>query len=410
MKTDDSYISIRTSWGPPPPKAPKKNAAELEIENIENEVRKKRRLENQQAGVEIEIKDRESQNVDPDIDNRDWEQLIKSHGEKLEKETVEKEGKIEKIEIEEQSWALYRECKDYLERNEKNWEKARIDRELEEKKRERLSIARAKQEQMREKVKIRQLEKEIEKGIEKLPTKDRNKIEADEERKREIEIKETRKNLWKWRNKEKKIEIRNKHVEKIEKVQKIEERLLVINNILKEMQEEKEKKRLKEREEQNKKVAEWRRKVREKDRKETEKKEKLELERKIANSWTMMSWVTKFIQDNIEKWSKDRESKVREANRELENWRKLKRLEKVKHLQAKWKVEQVEKENGTSKISPQKIETQWTEWRENEKEKNVENNENLKTSTIIEDVVPEQLKYNAQNLIKNKNKVNRHKI
>ena len=42
IKTDDSYISIRKSWGPPTTTAPKKNAAE--IENIEVESRKKMRI------------------------------------------------------------------------------------------------------------------------------------------------------------------------------------------------------------------------------------------------------------------------------------------------------------------------------------------------------------------------------
>ena len=36
--------------------------------------------------------------------------------------------RIEKSEIKEKSWALYKECKNFLEENEKNWEKARKDR------------------------------------------------------------------------------------------------------------------------------------------------------------------------------------------------------------------------------------------------------------------------------------------
>ena len=99
------------------------------------------------------------------------------------------------MEIKEKSWAFYKECKGFLEVNEKNWEKAKIERELEEKKRERLFIARVRQEKVREKVKLRTLEKEISEGLDKLPNEDRNRLESEDERKRKLEIIETKKNL-----------------------------------------------------------------------------------------------------------------------------------------------------------------------------------------------------------------------
>ena len=209
MKTDESYITIRSSWGPPTSTAPRKNVAE-ESEKIENN-NKKRRVEFEQISLKNvrRIEDRISQgpvmkDMELILDGRNWEDVIRSHAEKLERETIERENKIEKMEIKEKSWALYRECKGFLEKNEKSWEKARLDRELEEKKRERLSIARFKQDQVREKVKVRKLEKDIAERIEKLPPKEKIRLEMEEERKRKLEIVETKKNLWKWRNKGKK--------------------------------------------------------------------------------------------------------------------------------------------------------------------------------------------------------------
>ena len=343
LKTEESYISIRTTWGPPSAMGPpKKNAAE---EKYDEKDPKKRKLEENITLKNVRrIEDRSFQgslikDMEPLIDNRDWEQVLASHKERLEKETLEREKRIEKSEIKEKSWALYKECKNFLEENEKNWEKARKDRELDEKKKERLAIARTKQEKVREKVKLRKLEKEISDGMKKLPTKERNRIEIEEKRKRELEIKETRKNLWKWRGKANKLEKKNDKIDEIEKVNKMEEKLEVINKILKEIEDEKEQNRAKEREKQSKKTAEWRKKVREKDRKENERKEKLEKERKIANSWTMISWITKFIEDHEEEWNLQREKKIEAANKELEEWNKLKRLEKIKVLQAKWKKE-----------------------------------------------------------------------
>ena len=298
------------------------------------------------------------------IDNRDWDEVITSHREKLELETLERERRIKKMEIKEKSWALYKECKYFLEKNEKNWEKAKIDRELEEKKRERLSLARYKQDQVREKVKIRKLEKEISEGMAKLPMEEKVRLENEDERKRRLEIIETKKNLWRWRSKGKKLETKNEELEKLKKAQEMEERVRVINKILEEIREETERKKLKDMEEEKEKTAEWRKKVRAKDRKEAERKEKLELEKRIANHWAMINWVTDFIKENEEEWDLVRASKIEEANRELETWKKLKRLEKIKLLQNKWnrnngKTENIVKENVVE-------ETAWTVWRKKE--------------------------------------------
>ena len=64
-------------------------------------------------------------------EKRDWEKVLREHRERIENETKEREKKIEKKEIKEKSWELYIECKGFLEANEKNWEKHRIEREQE---------------------------------------------------------------------------------------------------------------------------------------------------------------------------------------------------------------------------------------------------------------------------------------
>ena len=115
----------------------------------------------------------------------------------------ERERKIEKKEIKEKSWELYIECKGFLESNEKNWEKHRLEREQELKRKERLQVARYKQEKMKEKARERKLEKEISEGLNKLPEKERNNIAIEEEKKRKVDLAETRKNSWKLRTKRK---------------------------------------------------------------------------------------------------------------------------------------------------------------------------------------------------------------
>ena len=141
---------------------------------------------------------------------------------------------------------------------------------------------------------------------------------------------------------------------------------------MEELENEKERKKLKKLEEQNKKTAEWRKKLRMKERKEAERKEKEELEKRIANSWAMINWVTEFINEHEEEWDLVRASQIEEANRELEEWNKLRRLDKIKLLQRKWNKSNIEKETTEKEVGVE----QWNVWR---KKAEVIENENTTT-------------------------------
>ena len=43
----------------------------------------------------------------------------------------------------------------------------------------------------------------------------------------------------------------------------------------------------------------------------------------------MMKWVTNFIKENQDEWRKQREKEEDKARRDLEEWNKIKRLEKI---------------------------------------------------------------------------------
>ena len=204
---EEKFISIRKIWGPPPPAAPEKRK-ESEIKETEKKKRK----------VEIEIGEKitnlrtvenavieGSAITDFEIEIVDWEKVLQEHQERVEKETKERQERIKKKEIKEKSWHLMRLCNEFLERNEKNWEKERKDREIERKRQDRLQVAKEKQEEIRQKVKERQLEKDIEEGLKKIPTEKRKEMIMEEERKERIELVESKKRLWSLRKKEKKI-------------------------------------------------------------------------------------------------------------------------------------------------------------------------------------------------------------
>ena len=82
----------------------------------------------------------------------EWDEKVRNHREEIEREVAEKKSRIEKQKLKESSWQLHRECKKFLEQNEKNWETRRLEREKENKKKERLEVARSKQERIRKKV------------------------------------------------------------------------------------------------------------------------------------------------------------------------------------------------------------------------------------------------------------------
>ena len=45
-----------------------------------------------------------------------------------------------------------------------------------------------------------------------------------------------------------------------------------------------------------------------------------------------MKWTSQFIEENSENWAKEREKQDNEAQKELDEWRKLRRMEKMEIL------------------------------------------------------------------------------
>lgn len=64
-----------------------------------------------------------------------------------------------------------------------------------------------------------------------------------------------------------------------------------------------------------------------------------------------MKWVTEYIKINQEKWDIERERKEAEVRKEIEAWEKMKRKEKIKLLQKKWRKENDEQDK-MPKIEP----------------------------------------------------------
>ena len=103
-----------------------------EIEKIERNC-KRRRIE--EGEIITNIRSVENRIVEGEIitnfeiEKVDWEKVLQEHHDRLEKETREKVQRLRKKEIMEKSFLLNRECRRFLEENEKNWEKEKRERE-----------------------------------------------------------------------------------------------------------------------------------------------------------------------------------------------------------------------------------------------------------------------------------------
>ena len=154
----------------------------------------------------------------------------------------------------------------------------------------------------------------------------------------------------------------------------MEEKLAMIEKLIEDIKTEEEIYKEKTRKRKEEELENWREKVREKDRKEKLKEERLEKQRLLSQRWAMKRWVTQFISDHQEQWDLERKEKEIEAQKELEDWEKMRRLEKIEVLKRKWK-----KNPQPEKETPKKHEKNenWSIWRKREcgEDLEAENNE-----------------------------------
>ena len=191
---------------------------------------------------------------------------------------------------------------------------------------------------LKEKIRERNVDKEINEKMNQLPMTERKRIQQEEERKRRLDLKETCTNLWKLRSREKRFGKEQEKVSRLKRIESKEEKLRMIETILEEIREEN-KKFEEEKNKMNEKLnKEKKTRQEQKIRKENEKKRKLEKQKMLSERWAMLRWITTYIKENQEEWDKEKKEKEDLERKELDEWNKMKRFEKVKKLQEKWKI------------------------------------------------------------------------
>ena len=77
--------------------------------------------------------------------------------------------------------------------------------------------------------------------------------------------------------------------------------------------------------------------------KEQERIEHIKKQEKIKSRWEMYRWITKYIDENQEKWGKQEQESQERIRTEQENWDKMNRLEKIQRIKNKQKEKLVQK-------------------------------------------------------------------
>ena len=158
-------------------------------------------------------------------------------------------------------------------------------------------------------------------------------------------------------------------VERLEKITRLEDKLEMIEKITREIKEEERKIEDERKKRQEVIKNEKRKKMEIKLKKENEKKERLEKSKMLGQRWAMAKWVTQFIKENQENWEKERIEKEKTERKNIEEWEKAKRMEKIQILQRKWRKKDEEDDAKEEKLDKESLcdGEKWKVWRQKKK-------------------------------------------
>ena len=245
-------------------------------------------------------------------EDRDWEQVLREHRERIEREETEKNNLLERKAKKEDSWNLYNLCKNFLEENSEHWRKRR-EQQIEENSRlERLERAKAKSIEARIKERTKVWEKKLQEGLEKVPQNEKAKLESEQKAENLKELRTAKQSLWKLRSKEQKL-IETEQVLAIRKFDKKTEQVLTLLD--------KEKNRLMERE-KNARTA-----IKNNNKKDVTKTQKL-----LAEIWATYRWITEYLLETTEEWEIEKNLRTKQHQERLDNWDNKKRSAKIEYI------------------------------------------------------------------------------
>ena len=326
INENNDYISIQEVWGPPnkpeqvtrqasdlpeqPPSKKTKNSRNSETPAQNMHVMsgqfKLTNLRTIEKIIEVPENNRNLQWEEP----RDWDKVLREHRERIEKEELDKNVRLEKQRKKIESWELYNICKKFLEENSSHWSKRREQQIEEQQRLERMEKARIKTQNARNKHHEKIWDKRLEQGLEKVSREIREQENEKEIKEKRAELKHAKANLWKLRNKENKL----KQTENCREIRTMENKVEHVKTML-----EKEKNRLLARDKNVRTAI-----------KNTENKAKKQ--EVLAEVWTTYRWITEYLVRTTEDWEKEKIRRDKEQQERLQDWNSMTRAEKIKNI------------------------------------------------------------------------------
>ena len=272
----------------------------------------------------------------------DWQRRRREILDRMREEEEQRRRRIEKAARLQRGWELTVECKRILLEFDNNWrseEESKEKRQRDKEREEQRGKAARKKEEFKEKIKKRDIGQKITDMLMSIPKSEAEKIEADLRRKENEEFREMKRALWrKWRGKTRIMERKDQVPKEIDK---LEYRLKEIEDKIEEYKEKREI-QLKRR---DMKKEEWKRR-----------------NRMIGqDTWSMMTWLTQFIEENKYDWGKRRQREKEPMKEEYEVWSGMDERDMIEMLKAQEETEK--SRNESKKDKARRRQKYWKEWR-----------------------------------------------
>ena len=173
----------------------------------------------------------------------------------------------------------------------------------------------------------------------------------DDHKQRRFQMREMKENLWKWRGRKPGKMEETKQPAQTD----LEEKLRIVEEMLAMSRKEKEGRLLR----ADEKRETLKSKLDEKKIMEDDKKIKKETKKRLEASWSTMGWATNLLSNNKKIWENEENDRRGEEKKELEEWRKMTRLDKVAELQKKYNLPISSNQNHRTKLKKRRTLPAW---------------------------------------------------
>ena len=222
-----------------------------------------------------------------------------------------------------------------MKENEKTWKKDGDNQLTERQKKEIKNMEKQAQARRKSKTEEKQKQKRINETWKLLPAHEQRQLIKEEEKRRLLELREMKLNIWKkWRRepeeKRKETEAKQRNnqdlwLEKLEETVARMKREIEDRKVAQQQVEERRRKLLEEKKAKQEEIL----------RKDYERKERKQKQKMMGERWAMARWISSYIDENKDKWEREKLQRQKTDLERAEEWKKMKRFEKIALMREK---------------------------------------------------------------------------